>query len=110
MKNIYLIFAFSITGLLASCGGSENKEAAKEEKADASALAASYCECLSTVKGDIDSCAQLSINYALKLATDKEGLEAFNKKTEECTNARLEADMNKAMEGLDELEKKATAE
>jgi len=107
MKTIYVIFALSTVSLLASCGDSETSE--KKVKADPNVLASSFCECM-TASVNSDSCGQLSLNYALKLAIDKEALNIYNQKTEACIDAKLEADMEKAMKGLDEMEKQAIAE
>lgn len=115
MKTIYVIFALSTANLLVSCGDSktsdkkEKAEVNTEEKADPNVLASSFCECMTTSVNS-DSCGQLSLNYALKLAIDKEALSIYNQKTEACIDAKLEADMEKAMKGLDEMEKQAIAE
>jgi hypothetical protein len=107
MKAKHFIFSFSLATLLFSC--SENQEKKVEAKEDPSALATSYCQCI-TSSANTDSCGKLSFDYAMKLSSDKESLDLYNKKTEECLMAKLEADMNKVTEAMDELEKKAGSE
>jgi hypothetical protein len=114
MRTIYFIFALGMSIFFNSCSGNENseKKAATEipsEKPDPETLASSYCECL-TNSTNTDSCGQLSLNYAMKLATDKAALDLYHLKTDQCIDAKMEADMSKAMDKLDEMEKKAIVE
>lgn len=90
-------------------GAADKNTEATEAEFNPEEMAQAYCECLEKSEST-DSCSQMSINHSVDLAMDEEALATYQKITEECSEKRMEQDMNNAMGEVDQMMEDVKAE